>query len=407
MIDSTCLFNQERFNLLICCSLPFFVPASTVYRMAVVQLKRCRVIRKCSIDKQLNPYIHHQLEKYIHDCKVDRKTYASMPKGNNRFATMKSPGYGGKVAIGSLPYASLHKSDHKSPTGRSLENTENEVGILDPVSNTVVAQYSSLATAGEALLIMFKDIGQTVRPFSDAYMKTIFRACLKNASSTIFGYRWLRIKDIQNQNLATNYSINYKAAQDFSVRIPGSYAIIHKVHTITGVTMATFNSMSSAFSDWATVSQLTDVGLFKKNYIHGNCRIQNYVWKSELPGVELTNPYIQTNCLLPPYIRNRTGTCIPVSNRKKGIAAESKREQTQGKTHTQPKVYMDAMHAAGNYNNLAMPSRGDQKRSFNGDEMNIKQNQYASASLDPIPPTVGQVAPSTSKLPGHPTSSYL
>jgi len=43
------------------------IEAFTLYRMAVVQLKKCRVIRKCSFDKQLNPYIYDQLEKYIHD----------------------------------------------------------------------------------------------------------------------------------------------------------------------------------------------------------------------------------------------------------------------------------------------------------------------------------------------------
>ena len=53
-------------------------PASTVHRMAIVQRKRARVIRKCSIDKQLNPYVHHQLQKIIHDFKVERETYASM-----------------------------------------------------------------------------------------------------------------------------------------------------------------------------------------------------------------------------------------------------------------------------------------------------------------------------------------
>ena len=366
--------------------------------MAAVQLKRCRVVRRCSIDKQLNPYILHQLEKYIHDRGADLKRRASVPKGDRGLSTVASPANGGTAPVGSPPHAPPHGGGAQLSTARSPPedgrkssttkppanngtvavvsppyppppehhptpsplHADHGVGVLDPTTNTLVALYPTVAIAARALRIMFRDIGQTVRPFDDAYMATIFGRCLENATSTIFGYRWLRFDDVGAGNLAERCSVNYRA-REFGNGAPGSYAVVHRVCAVSGVALASFGTVAAAFRDWVAVSRCSDVGTFKNSYIHGNCRVLNCSWKSELPGAGFTNPFIGANCVVPPS--GGVGRACVSGLGRNGVSVAD-RGGTGGH-----RVCIDAVHAAGGRGNLAV--------AYNGGETGIKPYDYA------------------------------
>lgn len=237
--------------------------------MAEVQRKRFNVVRRCSIDRHLSPFILQELERYVHDCEIKR------------------------LKLTAAQRVSLPESRHEVETKTSpIGPNKRVVGVLDPETNMLVKQYTAIGSAALVAMQMSKlgyDSG--MEDISVPEVKSRIRSSAKDPSLLIFGYRWLFVQELRDRNFVVNVSINPKRVDGSSSEsnegiTDESIAAISKRCVTSGIMLDTFRSTTAAYKDWCkalTISidceQDQTWQTFKKYYLNSNKSIDNVVWE--------------------------------------------------------------------------------------------------------------------------------
>jgi len=245
---------------------------SAVYRMAEVQRKRCYVLRKCSIDKHLKPFILQELGKFVRVCETKRQ----------------------KIEIASVEGTLWPKSNYNYDSTVSPHKAKKKVGVFDTETNMLVKQYSTLASAAHIAVYMCKKLGHNsgLRNMNFTSVKTAIRNSSKDPSLLIFGYRWLFVQELRDGIFFVDHT-NPKCAEGSTNKSEGSNTVINKTCLTTQVTLATFSSISGAYTDWSeslkgSIDSVQDPTFltFKHNYLDTNHSIDNAVWETVSPRME-------------------------------------------------------------------------------------------------------------------------
>jgi len=224
--------------------------ASSVYRMAKVQRKRCDAVLRCSIYNQLSPYIQEQLEQFTQDCKLKRE----------------------KNALSQDSF--FPQSKYTIPRGKP-KGINKVVGVFDPETKMLVKQYSSVSAAVEAVSFILKKLPNN-QGTKNVNLNT-FRCNIRNKSPkrVLFGYRWLFVQDLRDGNFIVDESTVSKVTP----------TVIYKKCIKSSRIITEFDSIRDAYEDWLMEKKQSLAGdndlsllTFQKHYLYGNSKVDSIEW---------------------------------------------------------------------------------------------------------------------------------
>ena len=191
---------------------------TSYYRMAKVMSQKYIVMRQINIDEGLSEYIRQQLGIYVAECKQSRLERA------NQLVQTK---------ISRIPI-----SKHQFQVSAAKRGVKKAVAVFDQSTNMVVKQYTSMASAGQAAMLL-KKLGFEceINPVTQNSVKSIISKSATDPSLLIFGYRWIRVEDLRSGQFVVDES---------EKRRP----IIQKVCSISNAKLAGFDTIEKAYQDW-------------------------------------------------------------------------------------------------------------------------------------------------------------
>jgi len=220
------------------------------------------VMRRLNFDKELSPYISQQLGMFVDECKQSREENAKH-----------------KIKKSWIPFS---KNEFKvSAIQRGVKKA---VAVLDPRTNMVVKQYTSMQSAAQAaMLILNLGFSCEINPFSSGVLKANLHKSANDPSILIFGYRWLFMEDLRKGR----FKVSEKRT-----------TMIRKLCTASNAVMQDFETIEEAHEDWLEVKKYRvslppavdgeSLEFFKEKFLDGNEEIDGFSWH-QITGAEVEN----------------------------------------------------------------------------------------------------------------------
>ena len=265
--------------------------------MGTVQRLRYNILRRLSIDNDLNGFIRERLGEFNQESAAKRKAMLHAQ-------------------------ASLAKSKHKIESSRTSGGKRKVVAVYDPETKRVIKQYSSLSAASSAAMYILNKLGyQSEMELSQSTVKQVVQKSRRDPSILLFGHRWLIMDCVRSGDfVAKDEGISAVSQSKSEIEVV-------KRCPVSNTISSTFSSIKEAFQDWlSTISshissqtQLAEsnksIELFEKKLMQDFVSFQGTTWsissgRDSNPG----KPCFQSNTNSP------SASLLP----KKGHAPTSK-----------------------------------------------------------------------------------
>lgn len=169
----------------------FNLEGSAVYRMAEVQRRRALSIQQRSIQDLLSERVKEEQEKYTVELKKERE----------EFRRLEQPVAQRRSSLNTSTQA-RHKIAGPVQGGSKCR----PIAVLDPDTGMIVKIYTSIASASKAINFLFNLKKHRCEfPHKDVQtndkLRRVSDDCRQHPGVRLFGYRWLFLDDLRNQNV--------------------------------------------------------------------------------------------------------------------------------------------------------------------------------------------------------------
>eukprot|EP00804_Cyclotella_cryptica_P013435 CCRYP_005173-RB/>CCRYP_005173-RB protein AED:0.11 eAED:0.11 QI:59/1/1/1/0.5/0.4/5/2459/1160 len=177
--------------------------------------------------------------------------------------------------------------------------------VFDPITKKVVKQYTSKSAAVRAAMALKKAGYACEYELDDKNVKSIIEKSSKEASTLLFGYRWMTMDclrsgefKLEEKTTCTDNETPFPVRsdslassffQDDALMSPSAgNIVVLKEDTASGCEMRGFDSEEAAYKDWletcATAVHLdpsiaSDMSTFQQHFLHGTKTINGVAWK--------------------------------------------------------------------------------------------------------------------------------
>ena len=226
-----------------------------------MQRLRYNILRRLSIDNDLNGFIREKLGEFNQESVAKRK---AMLRAQASIAKSK------------------HKIEVSKPSGGGKRKA---VAIYDPETKRVIKQYSSLNSASTAAMYILNKLGyQSEIELSLSGVKNIVQKSRRDPSILLFGYRWLTMDSLRKGDFVVNDECISAASQS-----KPTIEIVKKC-VLSETILSTFPSSKEAFKDWLnTISSASEIELaennrsidnFENNLMQGGVSFRSTTWST-------------------------------------------------------------------------------------------------------------------------------
>jgi hypothetical protein len=164
---------------------------SAVYRMAEVQCRLSRRIRKRSFDQMINDHVKAEVKTFIEAREKERGEVISPAPSD---PSLSDPD---KLFLARRP-----KGKHKITVKLVKGGVTKPIAVLDPVTGRVMKIYSTMKAAGQAAQTLL-GLGHSCEwpTINDLSVKSIVHRSTPDPNALLFGYRWVVLEELRSGNV--------------------------------------------------------------------------------------------------------------------------------------------------------------------------------------------------------------
>lgn len=169
----------------------FNYEGSAVYRMAEVQCRLSRRIRKRSFDQMLSDHVKTELKTCIEAREKDRGKVISPAPSE---PSVSDPD---KLFLARRP-----KGKHKITVKLVKGGVTKPIAVLDPATGRVMKIYSTMKAAGQAAQTLL-GLGHSCEwpTINDLSVKSIVHRSTPDPNALLYGYRWVVLEELRSGNV--------------------------------------------------------------------------------------------------------------------------------------------------------------------------------------------------------------